>query len=42
VVPGYSFGCTGYVRVSYCVSDQTIKDALPVFAEIMKEYQEQR
>ena len=42
VVPGDSFGCTGYVRVSYCVSEQTIKDALPVFAEIMKEYQEQR
>ncbi len=41
VVPGDSFGCTGYVRVSYCVSEQTIKDALPVFAEIMKEYQEQ-
>lgn len=42
VVPGDSFGCTGYVRVSYCVSEQTIKNALPVFAEIMKEYQEQR
>ena len=42
VVPGDSFGCTGYVRVSYCVSEQTINDALPVFAEIMKEYQEQR
>ena len=42
VVPGDSFGCTGYVRVSSCVSEQTIKDALPVFAEIMKEYQEQR
>ncbi|MDE7320963.1 MAG: pyridoxal phosphate-dependent aminotransferase, partial [Lachnospiraceae bacterium] len=41
VVPGDSFGCTGYLRVSYCVSEQTIKDALPVFAEIMKEYQEQ-
>ena len=25
VVPGDSFGCTGYVRVSYCVSEQTIK-----------------
>ena len=42
VVPGDSFGCTGYVRVSHCVTEQTIKDALPVFAEIMKEYQEQR
>lgn len=38
VVPSDSFGCTGYVRVSYCVSEKTIRDALPVFADIMKEY----
>lgn len=42
VVPGDSFGCEGYVRVSYCVSEKTIQDALPVFAEIMKEYQKQK
>ncbi len=39
VVPSDSFGCGGYVRVSYCVSEKTIRDAIPVFAEIMKEYQ---
>ena len=38
VVPSDSFGCTGYVRVSYCVSEKMIRDALPVFADIMKEY----
>lgn len=42
IVPSDSFGCTGYVRVSYCVAEKTIRDALPVFAEIMKEYQTQR
>ena len=38
VVPSDSFGCTGYVRVSYCVSEKMIREALPVFADIMKEY----
>lgn len=38
VVPSDSFGCEGYVRISYCVAEKTIRDALPVFAEIMKEY----
>lgn len=41
IVPSDSFGCGGYVRVSYCVSEKTIRDALPIFAEIMKEYKEQ-
>lgn len=41
IVPSDSFGCSGYVRVSYCVSEKTIRDSLPVFAEIMKEYKEQ-
>ncbi len=39
VVPSDSFGCTGYVRISYCVSEKTIVDSLPAFAEIMREYQ---
>ena len=38
VVPGDSFGCGGYVRISYCVSEKTIRDAMPAFAQIMKEY----
>ena len=39
IVPSDSFGCEGYVRISYCVSEKTIRDALPVFKEIMEEYQ---
>lgn len=38
VVPGDSFGCSGYVRISYCVARETIVDALPVFARIMETY----
>lgn len=41
IVPSDSFGCKGYVRVSYCVSEKTIKNALPIFEDIMKEYKEQ-
>lgn len=38
IVPGDSFGCPGYVRISYCVAEKTIVDALPAFARIMEEY----
>ncbi len=38
IVPSDSFGCPGYVRISYCVAEKTIRNALPVFAEIMEEY----
>lgn len=41
IVPSDSFGCSGYVRISYCVSEKTIRDAMPIFAEIMKEYQKE-
>lgn len=37
VVPSDSFGCPGYVRISYCVAEKTIVDSLPVFKEIMEE-----
>lgn len=39
VVPSDSFGCPGYVRISYCVSEETIVNSMPAFAEIMREYQ---
>lgn len=39
IVPSDSFGCPGYVRISYCVSEKTIVASMPAFAEIMKEYQ---
>ena len=38
VVPSDSFGCPGYVRISYCVAEKTIVNALPVFEKIMEEY----
>ena len=37
VVPSDSFGCKGYVRISYCVAEKTIVDSMPVFKEIMEE-----
>lgn len=39
IVPSDSFGCPGYVRISYCVAEKTITDALPVFANIKAEYE---
>lgn len=38
VVPGSSFGCSGYVRIAYCVSYETIVNALPKFRELAKKY----
>lgn len=38
IVPGSSFGCPGYVRISYCVAHETIERALPGFAELAAEY----
>lgn len=42
VVPSDSFGCGGYVRISYCVSEKTIRDAMPAFAKIMEEYRSRK
>ncbi|MCI6675880.1 MAG: pyridoxal phosphate-dependent aminotransferase [Clostridiales bacterium] len=38
IVPGSSFACPGYVRIAYCVSYDTIKNSLPAFKELAKEY----
>lgn len=38
IVPGSSFGCPGYVRIAYCVSYETIVNALPKFKELSKKY----
>ena len=38
MVPGSSFACPGYVRLAYCVSHETIVNALPKFKELAKEY----
>ena len=37
IVPGSSFDCPGYVRIAYCVSYETIVNALPGFAEVIRE-----
>lgn len=38
IVPADSFGCPGYVRISYCVQPDMIRRSLPAFAELMKSY----
>lgn len=38
IVPGSSFGCPGYVRMSYCVAYETIINSLPKFKELAKEF----
>lgn len=37
-VPGSSFACPGYVRIAYCVSYDTIKNALPGFNKLIEEF----
>lgn len=39
VVPGDGFGCPGYFRICYCVSYEKIVGSLPVFEELIREYQ---
>jgi len=38
LVPGDDFGCPGYVRISYCVQTDMIKNSLPAFEKLAKEY----
>ena len=38
IVPGDSFCAPGYVRISYCVSTDMIKRALPSFKKLIEEY----
>lgn len=38
VVPGSSFACPGYVRISYCVSYDMIQRSLPAFKAVAQEY----
>lgn len=35
LVPSDSFGCEGYIRISYCVSTDMIKRSLPLFKKLM-------
>ena len=36
IVPGESFGCKEYVRISYCVDTEMIKRSLPYFKELIE------
>ena len=36
LVPGDGFGCPGYFRICYCVSEDMIRKSLPVFAELIR------
>jgi aspartate aminotransferase len=38
LVASDSFGCPGYVRISYCVSTQQIRRSLPAFEKLAKAY----
>lgn len=40
VVPGSGFGCPGYFRISFCVDDNTIINALPGFKRVMEKYKD--
>lgn len=38
LVPSDDFGCTGYVRISYCVTTEQIEKSLPAFKALIEEY----
>ena len=38
LVPSGDFGIGGYVRIAYCVSESVIKNSLPAFEKLAKEY----
>ena len=37
LVPGSAFGCPGYVRIAYCVSEETVQNSLESFRLVAKE-----
>lgn len=38
LVPSDSFGCGGYIRISYCVSKEQILNALPAFKKLIEDF----
>ncbi|MBQ3053704.1 MAG: pyridoxal phosphate-dependent aminotransferase [Clostridia bacterium] len=38
LVPSDSFGCTGYVRIAYCVTTEMIQRSLPAFEKLAESY----
>lgn len=41
LVPSDSFGVKGYVRISYCVAYDTIKNSIPAFKALFDEYNQE-
>ena len=39
LVPSNSFGCEGWMRLSYCISKEIIVNSLPAFAALKESYQ---
>ena len=40
LVPSDSFGCPGWVRISYCVAKKTIENSLPAFQALIDSYKQ--
>ena len=38
IVPGTGFGCPGYLRLAYCVSNEMIKNSMPGFKRLIEKY----
>lgn len=38
VLPGKSFGRSGYIRIAFCVKKETIKKSLPGFKKVIDRY----
>jgi aspartate aminotransferase len=38
LVPGSGFGCPGHIRISYCVSMDTIVNSIPAFEKLVQEF----
>lgn len=38
LVPSDSFGCLGYVRISYCVNTDMIQRSIPIFFKLFEDY----
>jgi aspartate aminotransferase len=40
IVPSDSFGCSGYIRISYCVDTEMIKRSISSFKALYDKYME--
>ena len=42
LVPGTAFGCPGHFRLAYCVPEERVVAALPLFRQLAERYQRQK